>query len=327
MDDMNAIETSSLTRRFGSLCAVDALSLEIPRGVVFGFLGPNGSGKTTTIRLLLGLLAPSGGTARVLGVDVARDPDAVRSRAGALLEYTGLYERLSAEANLDYHARIARMPSADRTSRIRELLSQTGLWTRRHEPISAWSRGMKQKLAVARALLARPPLVFLDEPTAGLDPLAAAALREDLATLVRRDGTTVFLTTHNLTEAERLCHLVAVVRRGKLLACGTPADLRQRAGGDPQVIIAGRGMDERVAGLLRRRADVSSVECSGSELAVSLRGEADVAAVVADAVGAGAAVEEVRRRTSSLEDLFLDLVEDRAGVQGPTAEGREAATC
>lgn len=231
MNERHAIETDGLTRRFGSLCAVDRLSLEIPTNGVFGFLGPNGSGKTTTIRLLLGLIAPTGGRARVLGFDVVRDGAAVRARAGALLEHTGLYERLSAQANLDFHARIAGMTPGDRASRIRELLTQIDLWERRDEPIREWSRGMKQKLAVARALLARPPLVFLDEPTAGLDPVASAALREDLSAMVRREGTTVFLTTHNLVEAERLCQRVAIVSEGALLATGTPAELRGRAGG------------------------------------------------------------------------------------------------
>ncbi len=327
MHEPNAIEIDRLTRRFGALRAVDGLSLEIPRGVVFGFLGPNGSGKTTTIRLLLGLLAPSEGRAAVLGFDVARDADAIRARAGALLEHTGLYDRLSAQANLDYYARIARMPAGDRAARIKDVLAQIGLWDRRREPIREWSRGMKQKLAVARALLPRPALVFLDEPTAGLDPVAAAALRDDLAALARHDGTTVFLTTHNLTEAERLCHQVAVVRNGKLLAAGAPSDLRERMSGQPQVTIAGRGLDARVASILRDRAEVSGVEARGSEIIVALRDGADVADLVAAAVGAGAAVEEVRRHKASLEDLFLDLVEDRAPARETTTERTEAIPC
>ena len=193
-----AIRSSGLTRDFGALRAVDSLSIEVPAGIVFGFLGPNGSGKTTTIRLLLGLLEPSAGRAEVLGHDVAREAAAIREKSGALLEHPGLYERMSAEDNLDFYGRVWRMPATSRRARIQELMTHLGLWDRRRELVGKWSRGMKQKLAVARTLLHRPALVFLDEPTAGLDPVAAAALRDDLSRIVAAEGATVFLTTHNL---------------------------------------------------------------------------------------------------------------------------------
>src|SRR5690349_5023414 len=199
-----AIRTQYLTRDFGAVRAVNHLDLEVPSGTVFGFLGPNGSGKTTTIRLLLGLLAPTDGRAEVLGLDTRSDPAKIRERCGALLEYSGLYERLSAEDNLEFYGRAWRMPAGERKARIRELLSAIGLYERRKEIVLEWSRGMKQKLAIARAMLHRPALIFLDEPTAGLDPLAAVALREDLAALAGREGVTIFLTTHNLAEAEKL---------------------------------------------------------------------------------------------------------------------------
>jgi len=223
-----AIHTEKLTRDFGTLRALDRLTLEVPPGIVFGFLGPNGSGKTTTIRLLLGLITPTSGTARVLGFDVAREPEAVRLRTGALLEHTGLYERLSAEQNLEYYGRIALMSDGGRKARIRELLERADLWDRRDEAVGRWSRGMKQKLAVARALLHHPSLIFLDEPTAGLDPVAASAFRQDLVRLAQHDGVTVFLTTHNLAEAEKLCGQVAVVHQGRLLAVGRPDDVRRQ---------------------------------------------------------------------------------------------------
>jgi ABC-2 type transport system ATP-binding protein len=176
-----AIHTDDLTRDFKTVRAVDALSLDVPPGILFGFLGPNGSGKTTTIRLLLGLLEPTAGKAEVLGFDTRTRADDIRARVGALLEHPGLYERLSAEDNLEFYGRAWRLPASERGARIKELLSNVGLWERRKEPVGTWSRGMKQKLAVARALLHRPPLIFLDEPTAGLDPVAAAELRQDLA--------------------------------------------------------------------------------------------------------------------------------------------------
>src|SRR5947199_522825 len=197
------IRTEHLSRFFSTVKAVDDLTLEVPAGIVFGFLGPNGAGKTTTIHLLLGLLEPTRGQARVLGFDTRTQADAIRARSGALLEFAGLYERMSAQDNLDLYGRIYRMPSPERQARIKELLTHLDLWDRRRDLVGTWSRGMKQKLAVARALFHHPPLVFLDEPTAGLDPLAATALREDLAGLVAREGVTVFLTTHNLAEAEK----------------------------------------------------------------------------------------------------------------------------
>ncbi len=228
--DTTAIRLEGLTRDFGTLRAVDHLTLDVPAGVVFGFLGPNGSGKTTTIRLLLGLIRPTSGSALVLGFDVASEADAIRQRTGALLEHSGLYERLTAHDNLDYYGRVSRMPAGERKARIKELLVQADLWERRDECVGQWSRGMRQKLAVARAMLARPPLVFLDEPSAGLDPVAGASFRRDLLRMVSRDGTTVFLTTHNLTEAEKVCDRVAVIRNGRLIAEGTPKTLRQRTG-------------------------------------------------------------------------------------------------
>ncbi len=210
-----SIHLDHLSRFFGTVKAVDDLSLEVPAGIVFGFLGLNGAGKTTTIHLLLGLLEPTTGQARVLGFDTRTQAEAIRTRSGALLEFAGLYERMSAQDNLDFYGRIYQMPAPDRRARIKELLTHLDLWERRRDLVGTWSRGMKQKLAVARALLHHPPLVFLDEPTAGFDPIAAAALREDLASLVAREGVTVFLNTHNLTEAEKLCARVGVIRRGK----------------------------------------------------------------------------------------------------------------
>jgi ABC-2 type transport system ATP-binding protein len=309
--DRMTIRTERLTRQFATVRAVDDMTLDVPAGIVFGFLGPNGSGKTTTIRLLLGLIAPTQGTAEVLGHDVTSQAEAIRLQSGALLEHTGLYERLSAEDNLDYYGRIARMPDGDRKARIKELLTATGLWERRREPVRQWSRGMKQKVAVARTLLHRPSLVFLDEPTAGLDPVAAAALRQDLAELVKRDGTTVFLTTHNLTEADRLCDRVAVIRNGKILAEGRPDDLRRGAQDIETALFIGGPFDSETVARVRLRPEVLAARQCDGRLDVDLRPGSSVAAIVALVVSAGAALEEVRRPKATLEDLFLDLVEDR----------------
>lgn len=305
----HAIEVNQLTRRFGSLTAVDGITFTVPTGTIFGFLGPNGSGKTTTIRLLLGLLEPDGGSARVLGYDSRREGCAIRERCGALLEHPGLYERLSAQDNLEFYGRVWHLSAAERQARTRALLGHFELWERRREPVGTWSRGMKQKLAIARALLHRPALVFLDEPTAGLDPVAAASLREDLDTLAAREGTTVFLTTHNLAEAERLCPQVAVIRRGRLLAVGSPDALRRQTGRQ-QIEVIGRDFTSEALAAVRRRPEVADLRLADSRLSIELSGPTDSAALVGDLVRAGVQVEEVRRGQASLEDVFLSLVEE-----------------
>ncbi|MBC7260991.1 MAG: ABC transporter ATP-binding protein, partial [Chloroflexi bacterium] len=221
-----AIETREITRYFGDLCAVNKVSLQVPSGTIFGFLGPNGAGKTTTLRLLLGLLELHGGSATVLGYDVTTQSHLIREHTGVLLEHDGLYQRLTVLDNLEFFGRIYHLEKKARQRRIQELLEHLGLWEWRDANVAKLSKGMKQKVAIARALLHRPSLVFLDEPSAGLDPVAAVALREDIQNLARREGTTVFLTTHNLAEAEKICDLVGVIRQGQLIAVGTPEELR-----------------------------------------------------------------------------------------------------
>ena len=303
-----AIRTNDLSRHFGAVHAVERLTLEVPGGIVFGFLGPNGAGKTTTIRLLLGLLEPTAGRAEVLGFDTRTQADEIRHYAGALLEHAGLYERLSAEHNLEFYGRIWHLPNADRQARIEELLTHLDLWECRKETVGTWSRGMKQKLAIARTLLHRPQLIFLDEPTAGLDPIAAAALRDDLAGLAAREGVTVFLTTHNLAEAEKLCQQVGVIRQGHLIAVGSPEALRAQRG-TPRVEIRGRGFSQPLLDALCARPEVLGVDQRPDHLALQLREGAETAALVSLIVGAGAQVEEVRRENASLEEVFLALME------------------
>ncbi len=308
-----AICIKNLTRDFegesGTVRAVDNLSLEVPSGIIFGFLGPNGAGKTTTIHLLLGLLEPMAGRAEVLGFDTRTQGDQVRAHTGALLEHSGIYEQLSAEDNLEFYGRVWRLPTGERKARTRELLSHIGLWERRKEPAGKWSRGMKQKLALARALLHRPRLVFLDEPTAGLDVQAAVAVRKDLAALAAREGVTVFLTTHNMAEAEKLCSRVAVIREGSLVAVGHPDELRAQSGG-PRVEIIGRGFTEEALRLLRARPEVVAIDANNGRLAIDLHQETPTAPLVSLLVSAGAQVEEVRRGKASLEDVFLTLMQE-----------------
>jgi len=304
-----AIRIENLTRDFETVRAVDSLSLEVPAGIIFGFLGPNGAGKTTTINLLLGLLEPTSGRASVLGFDTRTQADEVRTRTGALLEHPGVYEQLSAEDNLEFYGRVWRMSAPERRARIKELLTHMGVWERRKDRVGTWSKGMKQKLALARAMLHRPALVFLDEPTAGLDVVAAATVRDDLEALAAREGVTVFLTTHNMVEAERLCAQVAVIREGRLVALGDPDDLRARSGG-PRMEIVGRGFNERALQLLRARPEVVGAEVQNQHLELDLREETDTAPLVSLMVNAGVQVEEVRRGKASLEEVFLTLMEE-----------------
>ena len=312
MNGTFALRTRALTREFaGGVRALDGLTLEIPAGIVFGFLGPNGAGKTTTIRLLLGLLEPTSGEAEVLGFDVRTEAARIRERTGALLEHHGLYERLSAYDNLYFYARVARMSRTHARARARALLDQFGLWERRDDAAGTWSRGMKQKLAIARALLHEPQLVFLDEPTAGLDPIAALQLRNELAELPRQSGTSIFLTTHNLAEAERLCAQIGVVAQGRLIACGHPDELRAARGGE-QIEIVGRHL-ERAVDTLAGLPFVRSTAFRNGRLIVHTERGSSAASVVAALVHNGAEIEEVKRDAASLEDVFVNLLENRDG--------------
>lgn len=307
-NNLNAIVTDNLTRTFASGRAVDNLRLSIPQGIVFGFLGPNGAGKTTTIRLLLGLIEPTDGSAEVLGYDIRSQSEAVREETGALLEHTGLYERLTAEDNLEFFGRVNRMPQSERSDRIKELLTRFGLYERRSDRVGSWSRGMKQKLAVARAMLHRPSLLFLDEPTAGLDPVAAAGLRDTLASLVDEDGLTVFLTTHNLNEAEKLCSLVGVINKGKLISVGPPDNLRS-AGDTIPVHITASGLTDRLLHTIRHHAGVSACIQTDNGCRLDISKDSSLAPIVTLLVQSGACVEEVRKEKASLEESFLKLME------------------
>jgi ABC-2 type transport system ATP-binding protein len=316
MAEAAAIYTEGLTKQFGAVRAVTDLTFEVPAGRIFGFLGPNGSGKTTTIRLLLGLLEPSAGAANVLGYDSRTHGDDIRSHSGALLEHPGIYERLTAEDNLEFYARAWRIPAADRKARIQELLTSFGLWDRRGQDAGQWSRGMKQKLAVARAMLHRPRLIFLDEPTAGFDPIAAASFGADLAALTEREGTTVFFTSHNLVEVEKLCSRIAVIRHGELVAYGSPADIRAQAGGRYLKVI-GSGITERTIDLLRSQPQVTAVDRFEDHLRIGMDDVSHVAPLVRVIVESGVEVEEIRKGTVSLEEAFLGLM-GQNGVTDPS---------
>jgi ABC-2 type transport system ATP-binding protein len=219
---MNAIEVEGLTRDFDRLRAIDDLCFTVEAGEVFGFLGPNGAGKTTTLRILTGQLRPTAGRARVAGCDVVDERDALKPQIGVVFEYQNIYERLSARDNLVFMARLYGVDLA----RVDEILDQVGLAGRARGSVRQYSNGMKQRLLIGRALLHRPRVLFLDEPTRGLDPGIARDIRATVAELARQ-GITVFLTTHYMEEADRLCRHVAILDQGHLVALGTPAELKR----------------------------------------------------------------------------------------------------
>ena len=230
------IETYGLTRRFGTFTAVSQVSLRVPDGAILALLGPNGAGKTTTIRMISGLLAPTEGNATVAGYDIRREPDAVRACVGLATDTPGLFEQMKVPAYLDFFGSIYGLPAVERTRRIDELLEFFDLATHRNEKMVGFSKGMKQKVALARALIHEPAVLFLDEPTSGLDPLAARAVRELIVGL-KRSNRSIILCTHDLDEAERLADQVAIIRQGSIVALDTPSTLRKQATSETQVAI------------------------------------------------------------------------------------------
>ena len=306
-----AIRTESLIRDCPTVRAVDILSLEIPSGFIFGFLGSNGAGKTTTIRLLLGLLEPDSGRGEVLGFDVRTQADRIRERVGALLEDDGLYERLTAYDNLDFFGEINQLTTSERRNRIRHLMEHLDLWDRRSEQAGKFSRGMKKKLALARALLHRPSLLFLDEPTAGLDALSAVALRDDLTSLVHQEGVTVFLTTHNMAEAEKICDRVGVIHKGQLVIEGRPDEIGAQAR-QPSVKVSGSGFTPEILAEVRQVSQVVGVERSEDGLTIRLKEQGETADLVRLLVSRGAQVEEVHKVSASLEEAFVTLMREQS---------------
>ncbi|MGH2515801.1 MAG: ATP-binding cassette domain-containing protein [Ktedonobacterales bacterium] len=305
---MNAIETSQLTRAFGSLVAVDDLTLAIPEGTVFGFLGPNGAGKTTTVRMLSALITPTRGTATVAGYRLGENNDAIRRAVGILTETPGLYDRLSAWQNLLFYAEMYDLPAQQAASQVERYLRLLDLWERRGDKVGGFSKGMRQKLAIARALLHEPQVIFLDEPTAGLDPEAARVVREFIKQL-RAEGRTIFLTTHNLPEADELCDLIGVFR-SRLLRLGTTAQLRAGMfGAGTQVHVVGDAA--RWLETVRALPFVREATASESTLSVSLaQPDEQNPELVRSLVEAGADIRAVEPTSHSLEDVYLELVEN-----------------
>jgi len=303
------IRFTGVSRAFGQIRALADVSFAVPPGCIFGLLGPNGAGKTTVIRTILGLLEPGSGTVEVFGMDTLKDPQTIRSMTGAVLESTGLYERLTVEDYLWFYGRVWHMENDGLGGRIGELLQKTGLVDRRKSRIADLSRGMKQKLAIARAIIHKPSLLLLDEPTLGLDPSAAAALREYIVEMVRQEGMTILLATNNLSEAENLCAMVAVLNRGGLVACGTMEDILKGGSGESAAITV-TGLDAGIVERIRSIPSVRNIGLAGNTLSVELEPGGSLSSVIRALVENNCQVEEATKRRVHLEDVFLNLTRE-----------------
>jgi ABC-2 type transport system ATP-binding protein len=300
------IKTDNLTKIFSTTTAVDNLNLEVEEGEVFGFLGPNGAGKTTTVRMLTSLIAPTSGTAVVNGYRVGEQDTEIRRTVGILTETPGMYDNLSALFNLEIYADLYEVE--DPAGQVEKYLSMLGLWDRRMDEAGTFSKGMKQKLAIARALLHEPRILFLDEPTAGLDP-EAARLVHDFILDLKKQGRTIFLCTHNLDEADRLCDRVGVFKT-HMLVVDTPANLRSQLFGR-KVVFHLVQPNESLAASIRDLPYVHEAKIVDNKLVVNLDDpESHNPEVIRSLVNAGADIQFVGELRHSLEDVYLQLVKN-----------------
>jgi ABC-2 type transport system ATP-binding protein len=301
------IKTQNLTKKFGDKLAVDRLTLEVHEGEVFGFLGPNGAGKTTTVRMLTSLISPTSGSATVNNYAVGSQDTEIRRSVGILTETPGMYDNLSAEYNLMIYANLYEVK--DPKGQVEKYLRMLGLWERRFDEAGTFSKGMKQKLAIARALLHEPRILFLDEPTAALDPEGAHLVREFIEEL-RKEGRTIFLCTHNLDEADRLCDRIGVFKT-YLLVVDTPDRLRSQLFGR-KVVFHLKKADEPMADSLRNLPFVRNAQVVDNKIVVNLdEPEIYNPEIVRKLVGLGADVQFVGELRHSLEDVYLTLVKSK----------------
>jgi ABC-2 type transport system ATP-binding protein len=304
------IQTHSLSRRFGSLVAVKDVSLSVTRGEIFGVLGPNGAGKSTTIRMLCGILDPSGGSGTVVGYDIATQAERIKERIGYMTQRFSLYEDLSVVENLTFYAGIYGVPRAKRRARVDAVLEQSGLGGRRKQLAGTLSGGWKQRVALASATIHQPPLLFLDEPTAGVDPVSRREFWEQIHGLAS-EGTTVLLTTHYMDEAER-CHRLAFIFRGQLLDVGTPEQIIARRA--LHALELETDQPREAAELLRQQPEVDEVAHYGHVLRVTTRGDIEPVSFVRQLLERrGIAVQASSVSRVSVEDAFVSMVrEDEA---------------
>lgn len=317
----NSIVVEGLVREFKKgPRAVDGIDLRVEPGEIYGFLGPNGAGKSTTVLMLTTLLPPTAGTARVAGLDVVREGPKVRATIGAALQEAALDALLTGRDHLRLQTMLQGLPKAERRSRTEELLDRVGLTDAADRKVGGYSGGMKRRLDLALALVHRPRVLFLDEPTTGLDPQSRSALWDDVARLAREDGVTVFLTTQYLEEADVLADRVGIIDHGRIVAEGTPTDLKAGIGRPSVHAIAARDEDRpRIAALLARFGEPRGED---GELAVRLREGVGLADVIRGIDAEGIALDDVELRAPSLDDVFL--AKTGRTLEG-AAESEEAA--
>lgn len=300
------ILTENLTKQFKTTLAVDALNLEVKEGEVFGFLGPNGAGKTTTVRMLTSLISPTRGRALVNGFEIGKQDTQIRRSVGLLTETPGMYDNLSAEYNLRIYAELYGVSNP--AAQVEKYLRMLGLWDRRFEEAGLFSKGMRQKLAIARSLLHEPRILFLDEPTSGLDPEAARLVRDFIDEL-RQEGRTIFMCTHNLDEADRLCDRIAVFK-SRLLVVDSPANLRSQVFGR-KVVFHLQQASQAFADLAARLPFVREARLIDNKLLVGLdEPEQRNPEIIRLLVEAGAQIQFVGELRHSLEDVYLQFVKN-----------------
>ena len=310
-----AIHTEGLTRTFGELRAVDALSIAIPRGEIYGFLGPNGAGKSTLVRILCTLLLPSAGRATVAGHDVASDANRVRLRIGAALQASAVDPKQSGRELLHLQCRLYGLGGAPATRRIAELIELVDIGVAIDARVGTYSGGMRRRLDLALALVHTPEVLFLDEPTSGLDPVSRARVWDEVRRLNAAGGTTIFLTTQYLEEADALAGRVGIINHGRLAAEGTPTELKRRTGSD---VVTARidGDPQRAAAAARALPHVEAVDVVGSELTIRAPRGGELLSPLALALdAAGITVRDLTLRTPTLDDVFLALTGDRIGAE------------
>ena len=305
------IDTEKLTKKFGSLTAVDNLTLRVAEGEVFGLLGPNGAGKTTTVRMLCTLISKSSGNARIGGNEIGNEENALKIRKiiGLVPDNVGLYESLTAYENLDYYGTLYRRTDSQRKESNEYFLKLLGLWEKRDALAGTFSKGMKQKLAIARALVHDPEILFMDEPTANLDPESAKTVREFILSL-KKQKKTIFLNTHNLDEAQRVCDRIGILNT-RLMAVGTPEELERSIHGRKTVIQL-KQVNEAILDSLKK-LQIKNVVKEGNQLTVDIEKPEDENPDIINAiVAAGGRIETVNVTSSSLEEAYLKLVKENA---------------
>ncbi|MDG6223332.1 MAG: ABC transporter ATP-binding protein [Candidatus Bathyarchaeota archaeon] len=311
---MSVIEVENLTKKFGSFVAVNHLNFSIGEGEVFGLLGPNGAGKTTTIRMLAGLISSSEGSAKVKGYVINNDSLKVRETVGILTENPSLYEKLTAYENLDFFAQAYGLTEiVQKTQRIQELLEFFGLWERRNDKVATFSKGMKQKLALARALVHKPSIIFLDEPTSGLDPESSKEVRDLIAKLSYHEKSTILLCTHHLEDAEKLCSRVMIINKGTSVIVGTPDELRNKISGIPTVEVILETISPKLVKATKKVNDVKqvTVDEESCKLTITMENaQSGTPKIVKNLVEAEGLILGVKVVRASLEDVYLKLIKE-----------------